>query len=269
MKKFLVLFLSLVMLFTFVACSPKIDKNDEATKQPTQSTEQTAHPDDETKVPDTEDIKKVDNIVDFSDVVPDGGIYYHNNIKWENCRKIFEFELGEKITAGQTMPEIADGDIFIYKAMCYVYNGAFSDEGSYGLKKANLNGWSVYCLSAENLEEIHLLNTINEKPVVRAAYVFQYDNINVEVKQIIVPENIKDISYLLDECKLRNDISIILKGTPEKYTSCLNISVDPTFNEDKITFESPYTITITGNCDDIIKNAIAGETEVAMVVEVK
>ena len=92
MKKFLVLFLSLLMLFTLVACSPKSDKNDEATKQPTQSTEQTTLPDEDVQKPDVEDENNV--VVDFSVTVPEEGIYYHNNTKWEDCRKIFEFLYG-------------------------------------------------------------------------------------------------------------------------------------------------------------------------------
>lgn len=269
MKKILLLILSLLMIFSFVACSSNNDKNNEETKQPTQSTEQTT-PDDETKVPDIEDVEEVDIVVEFSDVIPDGGTYYHNNAKWEDCRKIFEFTLGEKLTTGQTMPEhIMDGDIFIYKNMIYVYNAAFTDEGSYGLKTAELNGWSVYCASAENLEEVLLLNVINNKPVVRASYIFQHEAVTPNLKKIIVSNNIRDVSYLLEDCELQGDLSIMFMGTPEKYKSCLNIHVLPTFNEDKITFESTHTITIFGNCDETIKNAIAGETEVAMNIEIK
>jgi len=269
MKKFLALFLSLLILFTLVACSPKSDKNDEVIKQPTQSTEQTTLPDEDMQEPDTEDENNV--VVDFSSIVPEKGIYYHNNTKWEDCRKIFEFTLGEKIIAGQSMPEqIADGDIFVYENMIYVYNAAFTDEGSYGLKKADLNGWSVYCGAPRYIEgEMWLLNSINNKPVVKASYISQGEYTSTELKKIVIAENIKDISHLLDDCQLKGDLSIVLMGTPEKYKSCLNISADPILNEDKITFESTYVITVSGDCDETIKNAIAGETDVAMLIEVK
>lgn len=270
MKKILALVLCLFMFSALVACSPKTN-NDDETQKPTQSTEQTIPSDNETQTPDSEDEEKNDIIVDFSDTVPEGGIYYHNNPEWEGHRKIFEFALGEKIVAGQNMPEqIMDGDIFVYENMIYVYNAAFTDEGSYGLKKADLNGWSVYCGAARYIEgEMWLLNSINNKPVVKASYIFQGDYTSTELKKIVISENIKDISHLLDDCQLQGDLSIVLMGTPEKYKSCLNISADPILNEDKITFESTYVITVSGDCDETIKNAIAGETDVAMLIEVR
>lgn len=268
MKKILVFILSIAIILSFVACSQNNKVNNEESK-PTQSTEETTTPE---KTPETtlpEEDTEVEILNEIVDVVPKGATYYHNNTKWEDCRKIFEFELGEKFTEGQIIPEVCDGDILIYQNMLYVYNGAFSDSGSYGLKKTELNGWSVYCLSVKGLTEVYLLNAINEKPVVRASYLFQYDNDAFEVTKITVSSNIKDISYMLSDCRLENDLSIIFNGTPEKYASCLNISVPPTFNEDKITYESTHTITISGNCDEVVKNNISGETEVAMNIEIK
>ena len=150
------------------------------------------------------------------------------------------------------MPELKDNDIFINEDILYLYNPQIDV-----FKDNSLNGWVAMLTLNEAVEEVSILKEINGQPVVSIEQMFRY---KPAPKRIIIPETVTNINRLLYGSLLMGDTTIIINSTPTEYSECLRITAQPTITEEKLVFVVEYPITISGDCDEDIKENIAKET---------
>lgn len=262
MKKIILLLLSFLMILSMVACS--VDGNKEENVESTNPTTQT-----------TDDIlDNVDKSLIVSDIIPEGSTYYHNN-SWEYAREIYDFQLGEKLTAGQKIPTLSTGDIFIHNNIMYVYNAEFKDDKIIYIKDENMNGWSARCFVNHQTKEIKILSHIQGKPVISMPYCFISQDLSSNFEKLIIPNTVSNISHLLDYCALNTNIIFEINSTPITYDKCLRfknpeIDIEHMKETGEIKWYSEFVFTITGDCNVEIKNNIAKEIgDIKMTVEVK
>lgn len=263
MKKFLLLLLSILIVLSMVACSTEKDNTNTESKNDITSS-----------VENEKSTEEDNNPLIISDTIPDGSTYYHNN-SWEQAREIYDFNLGEKLTGGQQMPELSTGDIFIHNNIMYIYNAEIKDDKLTFVKNEEMNGWSVRCYARGKTTEINVLSHIQGKPVLSMAYAFASEELSENFNKVIIPETVTNISHLLDYCQVKNDVVFEINSQPTSFEKCFRfknpeIDMESMKNGDGIVWYSNFVFTVTGNCIGEIKNNIAKETgDIKMTVEVK
>ena len=205
---------------------------------------------------------------DITDIVPEGGIYYHKN-SWSFAQTIQEFNLGTKLEAGQKLPETLTGDILVYENTIYVYNAHLTSPISGFIGDDTLNGWgAAYGLDVAS-KDINILNSINEHPVVSVAHFFRGQKISKDLKKITIPKNVVNITGMFDSSLQEGPITLSLESTPIEFANCLRFAGTPIVENGKVTFTNENEIYIEGSCDNETKMKIAEEKTQGITTYIK
>ena len=153
----------------------------------------------------------------------------------------------------------------------YVYNAEFSHEKFSYIKSENLNGWIAKCNGSvsplnNDTKTMFILSHIQGKPVVSLSHAFLNEEINKRLEKVVIPYTVTDISYLLHGAGLKTNIIFEINGKPTKYEKCFkfadaDLDTEATAEQGELAYKSDFVITVTGKCDQSVKEAIAKETE--------
>lgn len=196
--------------------------------------------------------------LDVINKIPNGGTYYQNNT-WSFAYHITDFQLGTKYQAGDNIPDVQFGDIFIYENIIYVYNAHLTSSISGFVKDEQLEGWGAAYVPDVSHKDIKILNSIGNKPVVSAAYLLSGKHLANDFNSVIVPVNVKDITGLFDSSFFEGTLHLELNSVPTKFANCLLFAGDPVIKNGNVSFVCNSNVWIEGQCDNDIKMNIAGE----------
>ena len=252
MRKIIPLALCFMIVCLLTACGT----NNNTTK-PTESgdTNITTEPTVPTEAETTEPIVDTPVVVE--------GILWHNN-SWTSAREIYEFELGEKLEAGSTVPELATGDICMIDGIMYIYNAKMNHVGQWE-KDESMNAWSAKCHVSKDATESLVRSEVYGKPVVSMAFAFIGQELPETFKKIVIPETVTNIDKMLDFARINSDITLEINSTPTSFVECLkisNVEVDMEHVQEngELKWYSDYVFTIVGGCEQETKELIAKET---------
>lgn len=239
MKKIIAILLCILFSILLVSC--KTAKNDVSSKV-------------ESQIVTSDQLTSLD----VTKNIPTGGVYYQNN-KWSFAYKINDFELGKKYQAGDTIPDVQFGDIFVYENIIYVYNAHLTSSISGFVKDETLSGWGAAYVPDVSHKDIKILNSIGNKPVVSAAYFLSGKNLSNDFNSISIPANIKDITGIFDSSVFEGTMHLELNSTPTKFKDCLLFAGDPVIKDGNVSFICNNNVWVEGQCDNDIKMDISGE----------
>ena len=196
---------------------------------------------------------------DLNEIIPKGATYY-KSCTWDYAVSLLQMKLGESLSGGQKFPTPQTGDVLLYDGMIYVYNAKMTNGvvGGFTIDES-MNGWSVRFAGAiGDIETVNFANTIADAPVLCAPYFA--DGFNLGATEIVIPDNMTDISYLLANAILTKDVHLFVNNVPTNTEMCIDVTGLPESDEDgNMIFKVPYQIYVKGATSADVKMQICGE----------
>ncbi len=199
-------------------------------------------------------------------VVPEGGTYYVGiPSKCDETTMCDAWYLGDytgataTYTAGQTMPTISDGDVFVYGDYEYRYNICYS----YICFESNpsQNGWGVKVLDDTKTEYGAILENINGQPITNINWTFSMCTALTTAPAI--PSSVTDMWSTFDRCTNLTTAPVIpssVTDMQETFRDCtsltgnIEINATPT-SYDMCFYDTTQPITLSGTSTKLAKLA--------------